>query len=177
MCLESAVVPPGIYTRHCGNLAGLYWGSLAHLPPTPAPQTVGPWRGGRAFICVSMSVSLVHDMHSVNVWWMNVSLTTTSEIPWANRNTCYFLSLWVPNSGQLGHTNVESTQKEEPKPVRVKGCLCFCLLKLPKWQTCDSFHSPHVKILRDLLILTYSTYLEFFCMVFTAVISDESICI
>lgn len=116
MCLESAVVPPGIYTRHCGNLAGLYWGFLAHLPPSPAPQTVGPSRGGRAFICVSMSVSLVHDMHSVNVWWMNVSLTTTSEIPWANRNTCYFLSLWVPNSGQLGHTNVESTRKKNQNP-------------------------------------------------------------
>ena len=67
--------------------------------------------------------------HTINVGWMNVSLTIASDIPLAHGNICYFLSLWFPTSE---HSNMEWKHKEAPKHVEVQPCLFFDLPKFYK---------------------------------------------
>lgn len=161
MCLESAMVPPGICTWHCGNQAGLYWGFLA--PSLPCPPDCGSLEGRTGFhLCLhvskpdawnAFSKCLMNECFSDHHKWNSMSkqkylLCSLTVSP----------QLWSPWAHKRG-VNIErrtETRRSEGMPVLLPPAT------FPKWQTCDSFHSPRVKILRGMLILTYSTYLEFF---------------
>lgn len=70
------------------------------VPGLSLHSTLRPWRAGTGFhLCITLPVSWARNMHSINVWWMKISLVI--KISSANTNIFCFLSLGFLTSDKL----------------------------------------------------------------------------
>lgn len=180
MCLESAWYLQASAHGTVGTWLGSTGVSLpVSLPPSrPPPPDCGSLEGRTGFH-LSLHVSKPGAWYAFNKCLMNECFCDPHK--WNSMSKQKYLLFSLTVRPQLwsawAHKHGVNTERRT-KTRGSEGMPVFLPPgTFPKWQTCDSFHSPHVKILRDMLILTCSTYPEFFCMVFTAVVSDGSICI